>query len=49
MFFIGAAAVRAVDHIDKLQGSPLHISFWKLDSQLLFTHTHRLGNMSDSQ
>lgn len=49
MFFIGAAALRAVDQGDKLQSSQLQASFWKLDFQLLCTERHSLGRMSDSQ
>lgn len=49
MFFIGAAAARAVDQVDKLQSSQLQTSFWKLDFQLLYTEIHSLGRMSDSQ
>lgn len=49
MVFVGAAAVRAVDQVDKLQNSQLQTSFGKLDCLLLGTDIHSLGRMSDSQ
>lgn len=49
MVFVGAAAVRAVDQVDKLQNSQLQTSFGKLDCLLLGTDIHRLGRTSDSK